>query len=79
MGSCWDNLRKARREISARKEALFSMELEEGADLVRKVEESLFQHKEEQIESLVRKCLEYCCHYVVSSFKCVFRVSSLTA
>ena len=67
MGSCWDNLRKARREISARKEALFSVELEEGVDLVRRVEESLSQHKEEQMEGLVRKCLENCCHYAVSN------------
>ena len=35
------------------------MELEEGADLVRKVEESLFQHQAEQMEGLVRKRLEY--------------------
>ena len=67
MGSCWDNLRKARRKISARKEALFSVELEEGVDLVRRVEESLSQHKEEQMEGLVRKCLEYCCHYADSN------------
>ena len=59
MGSCWDKLTKARCEISARKEALGSMELEEGADLVRKVEESLFQHQAEQMEGLVRKRLEY--------------------
>ena len=57
MGSCWDSLRKARSEISAFKEALACMEMEEGADLVQRVKESLFQNQEEQVEGLVRKCL----------------------
>ena len=57
MGSCWDNLRKARSRISACKEALACMGMVEGADLVQRVKESLFQNQEEQVEGLVRKCL----------------------
>ena len=60
MGSCWDSLRKAKCEISAQKEALGCMELEEGAILMQKVKESLVQNLEEQLEGLVRNYLVYC-------------------
>lgn len=52
VGSCWDSLRKAKCEISAQKEALGCMELEEGAILMQKVKESLVQNQEEQLEGL---------------------------
>ena len=54
MGSCWDDLKKARNEISSCKEALASMDLAEGADLVQRVKENLFQYQEAQVEGLVR-------------------------
>ena len=54
VGGCWDNLRKARADISACKEALRDMEMVEGADLVEKVRESLLQNQRDQREVLVR-------------------------
>ena len=55
MGSCWENLRKARADISSCKEALRGIENVEGAELVEKVRESLLQYQREQREVLVRR------------------------
>ena len=54
VGSCWENLRKARADISSCKEALRGIEMVEGAELVKKVRESLLQYQREQREVLVR-------------------------
>ena len=53
VGSCFDNLRKARAEISSFKESLRSMEMKEGAEFVEKVRESLLQYQQDQREVLV--------------------------